>query len=315
MRIVLSGTGSRLAGKTLTNDDLSKMVDTSDEWISTRTGIRERHVITEEESMVSLAGAAAREALADAGITGEELGLIVVGTSTADKRLPSTACELQPILGAKDCICMDVSSACSGFVYSLSVAYSMMHSLGIRYAMVVGGDVVSREMDWKDRTTCVLFGDAAGAAVLKAEEGEGTSGILSFDLGADGYKGQALYDNSYGEERLIHMDGQAVFKFALRRVPVSIQKVMERAGVTKEQVDLFVLHQANLRILDAVSKKLEIPSEKIPHNLERTGNTSAGSVPLLLDELIKGGRIKKGDLLVLSGFGAGLTWGSVVVRV
>ena len=181
--------------------------------------------------------------------------------------------------------------------------------------MVVGGDVVSREMDWKDRTTCVLFGDAAGAAVLKAEEGEGTSGILSFDLGADGYKGQALYDNSYGEERLIHMDGQAVFKFALRRVPVSIQKVMERAGVTKEQVDLFVLHQANLRILDAVSKKLEIPSEKIPHNLERTGNTSAGSVPLLLDELIKKGRIKKGDLLVLSGFGAGLTWGSAVVRV
>ena len=313
MKIALAGTGSKLPSKILTNDDLSKIVDTSDEWISQRTGIKKRHIICENENLVSLAFEAGKEALRSADIEGKDLGLIIVGTSTQDKRLPNTACELQPLLGAKDCACMDVSSACSGFIYALSIAYSMMNTLDIDYALVVGGDVLSREMDWTDRTTCVLFGDGVGAAVLKKADIE--AGFLSFDIGADGSKGFALYDNSYGDDRYIRMDGQEVFKFSVRTVPNSIKNAIEKAGVNKDDIDVFLLHQANLRILEAVSKKLEIPLEKLPHNLENTGNTSAGSIPLLLDEVIKKGIAKKGDLILLCGFGAGLTWGSCVLRL
>ena len=267
----------------------------------------------EGENLVSLAFEAGKEALKSANVEGKDLGLIIVGTSTQDKRLPNTACELQPLLGASDCACMDVSSACSGFVYALSIAYSMMNTLDIDYALVVGGDVLSREMDWTDRTTCVLFGDGVGAAVLKKSDNE--AGFLSFDIGADGSKGFALYDNSYGDDRYIRMDGQEVFKFTIRTVPHSIEKAVKRAGVHKDDIDVFLLHQANLRILEAVSKKLDIPLEKLPHNLERTGNTSAGSIPLLLDEAVKKGIAKKGDLILLCGFGAGLTWGTCVLRL
>lgn len=313
MKIALAGTGSKLPSKVLTNGDLSKIVDTSDEWISQRTGIKQRHIIGKNENLVSLVLEAGREALKSAGIDGKDLGLIIVGTSTQDKRLPNTACELQPLLGASGCACIDVSSACSGFIYALSIAYSMMNTSDIKYTLVAGGDVLSREMDWTDRTTCVLFGDGAGAAVLKKEDGE--TGFLSFDIGADGSKGFALYDNSYGENRLIRMDGQEVFKFTVRTVPVSIENAIKKAGVKKEDIDVFLLHQANLRILEAVSKKLDIPLEKLPHNLENTGNTSAGSIPILLDEVLKKGVAKKGNLILLCGFGAGLTWGSCVLRL
>ena len=313
MKIVLAGTGSKLPSKMLTNDDLAKIVDTSDEWISQRTGIRQRYIIGENENLVSLSYEAAKGALKMSGIEGKDLGLIVVGTSTQDKRFPNTACELQHLLGASQCACMDVSSACSGFVYALSVAYSMMNTLDIKYALVVGGDVLSREVDWSDRTTCVLFGDGAGAAVLKKDEGD--AGFLSFDIGADGSKGSALYDNSYGEDRFIRMDGQEVFKFTIRTVPISIENAIKNAGVSKDDIDVFILHQANLRILEAVSKKLDIPLEKLPHNLGKTGNTSAGSIPVLLDEVLREGIAKKGDLILLCGFGAGLTWGSCVLRL
>ena len=188
-----------------------------------------------------------------------------------------------------------------------------MNTLDIKYALVVGGDVLSREVDWSDRTTCVLFGDGAGAAVLKKDEGD--AGFLSFDIGADGSKGSALYDNSYGEDRFIRMDGQEVFKFTIRTVPISIENAIKNAGVSKDDIDVFILHQANLRILEAVSKKLDIPLEKLPHNLGKTGNTSAGSIPVLLDEVLREGIAKKGDLILLCGFGAGLTWGSCVLRL
>lgn len=313
MKIVLAGTGSKLPSKVLTNDDLARIVDTSDEWISQRTGIKQRRIVDENENLVSLSYEAAKEALKESKIEGKDLGLIVVGTSTPDKRFPNTACEIQALLGVSECVGIDVSAACSGFVYALSVAYSMMNTLDIKNALVVGGDVLSRELDWSDRSTCVLFGDGAGAAVLKKEDGE--SGFISFDIGSDGGKGAALYDNAYGEDRFIKMDGQEVFKFTIRTVPLSIENAIKKAGVTKEDINLFILHQANLRILEAVSKKLDIPMEKLPHNLENTGNTSGGSIPILLDEVIKKGMAKKGDLILLCGFGAGLTWGSCVLKL
>ena len=313
MKIVLAGTGSKLPSKVLTNDDLAQIVDTDDEWISQRTGIKQRRIIDENETLVSLSYEAAKKALKMSGIEGKNIGLIVVGTSTPDKRFPNTACEIQALLGAGECACMDVSAACSGFVYALSVAYSMMNTLDIEYALVVGGDALSRELDWSDRTTCVLFGDGAGAVVLKKDSGD--CGFLSFDMGADGSKGAALYDNAYGNNRFIKMDGQEVFKFTIRTVPLSIENAIKKAGVCKEDIDLFILHQANLRILEAVSKKLDIPMEKLPHNLENTGNTSGGSIPVLLDEVIRKGMAKKGDLILLCGFGAGLTWGSCVLKL
>ena len=281
MEILLVGSGSALPEKIVSNDDLAKIVDTSDEWISTRTGIKERR-ICEKESLSALSTLAAKRALDAAKVDAEDIDLIVAGTTTADKSFPGCACEVQAGIGAS-------------------------HAGGYRSALVLGADAFSRVLDWSDRSTCVLFGDGAGAVVLKAKESERVvDGILGTKLGSDGSRGDSLVREAFGENPYVKMCGQEVFKFAVRTV--------ERANITKKEVDWYILHQANERIIQSVAKKLEEAMEKFPMNLSKVGNTSGASVAILLDEEIRSGRIQKGDVLVLSGFGAGLTWGATVIK-
>ncbi len=313
MDIVLSGSGSALPQKKLTNDELSKIVYTSDEWIRSRTGIGSRHICEKEESLSFLASAAAKKALEMAESSKDEIELIVAGTSSSDRNFPGCACEVQALIEAKQAVCFDVSAACSGFIYAMHIADSMMRASGYKKALVIGADALSRHIDWSDRTTCVLFGDGAAAAVLTAGE-FGGRGILAAKLGSDGNKGSVLTCGSIKEDKLLYMDGSEVFKFATRKVPENMLEVINQSGLSKEDIKLFILHQANERIIQKVAKRLDLPLEKFPMNLEYTGNTSGASVPLLLDELIREGRIKKGDNVLLSGFGAGLTWGALIFR-
>ena len=321
MRAKIIGTGSYLPEKIATNDFLSTIVDTTDEWISSRTGIRSRHIATGDETTASMAYEAAKKALNDAGMKPEEIELIIVATCTADTLVPSTACDIQGRLGAVNAAAFDLNAACSGFVYALNTADAFFQCGTYKNALLVGVETLSRIVNWKDRTVCVLFGDGAGAAVVKAEE----SGLIATDMGSDGSKSESLIvknrenNNPFepGEKPMdyLYMDGSAVFKFAVRVVPKSIQTVLQKAGLTTGDVDWFLLHQANLRINQAISRKLHVPIEKMPHNMDHCGNTSGASVPLLLDEVRKNGQVKSGQTIVLAGFGAGLTWASAVLTL
>ncbi len=300
--------------KIVTNDDLSKSIDTSDEWIFSRTGIRQRHIAGEDEGFAEFGEKAARAAMEMAGVSPEEIGLIIVGTATDGNVTPSAACQIQALLGAVNAFCFDLNAACSGFLYSLRTAEALMRTGSGSTALVIGGDLVSRYVDWQDRTTCVLFGDAVGAVVLKATEDAAQGDILGTVLGADGVKGCNLVCRTDPDDHFIRMNGQEVFRFAVRTVPVSISQVLERTGITKEQVRYYILHQANARIIESVAKYLKEPIEKFPMNLSDTANTSAGSIPALLDRMNREGRLERGACLVLAGFGGGLTWGASVIR-
>lgn len=318
------GTGSCLPEQVVSNDDLSKIMDTSDEWISSRTGIRERR-LAKEETTASMSAAAAKKALEDAGIKAEEVDLIIVGTITGDHVTPSTACEVQAQIGAVNAAAFDINAACSGFMFALHTAHVYLQSGIYRTAVVLGAETLSKIMDWNDRSTCVLFGDGAGAAVLRSyEEAEGSRGILTFEQQSDGARGMVLacgdrknnnpLVQNPKELSYVHMDGQEVYKFAVSTVPASIQRVLEQAEVESGEIKYFVLHQANIRIIQSVAKRLKQEEEKFPLSLDHCGNISAASVPILLDEMNRKGMLQKGDKIVMSGFGGGLTWASTVIE-
>ena len=318
------GTGSCLPEKIITNADLEKIVDTSDEWIVTRTGIRERRIAGREVATSDLATGAARRALEDAGLSSEEIDLIIVATVTPDMNFPSTACIVQNNIGAHRAAAFDLEAACSGFIYALVVADQFIKSGMYKHILVIGAECLSKFVNWKDRNTCVLFGDGAGAVVVsRVEEGYG---FLSQCLGADGSGGHLLTVGAGGsrkpasietveqEMHYIHMDGSEVFKFAVRIMASSAEEAVEKAGLTKADIDLMVPHQANIRIIDAARKRMELDPDKIVVNLDRYGNMSAASIPVALDEAWKAGRIKKGDHILMVAFGGGLTWSSCVLK-
>lgn len=331
MRII--GTGSCLPLNVVTNDDLSKIMDTSDEWISSRTGIKERR-LAKEETTASMAAEASQKALKNAGVGADEIDLIIVGTITGDYVTPSTSCEVQAKLGAANAVAFDVNAACSGFMFALHTAYVYLQSGIYKTALIVGAETLSKIMDWNDRSTCVLFGDGAGAAVVRTYadgksgeremEGRGRGGLLAFTQGSDGAKGSVLacrdrvnnnplIQNPY-ELGYVSMDGQEVYKFAVSTVPSSIIKVLEMSQLKTEDIKYFVLHQANIRIIQSVAKRLKVSEDKFPLSLDHCGNISAASVPILLDEMNQKGMLRPGDKIVMSGFGAGLTWGTAVIE-
>jgi 3-oxoacyl-[acyl-carrier-protein] synthase-3 len=315
------GTGSYLPEKVLTNADLEKMVDTNDEWIVSRSGIRERHIAADGETTGDLAYQAALRALEAAGVAPSELDLVILGTTTPDIVFPSTACLVQHRLGANGCPAFDVNAACSGFIYALSVADSMIRSGAAKTALVMGAETLSRMVDWTDRATCVLFGDAAGAVVLRADT---TPGILSTHLHADGGKKELLY-NPVGVSTgfradlpncgvKVMMAGSDVFKHAVKALDSVVDETLAANGLEKSDLDWLIPHQANLRIIEATAKRLQMSMDRVIVTVDRTGNTSAGSVPLALDEAIRSGQVKRGELLLLEAFGGGFTWGSALVR-
>jgi 3-oxoacyl-[acyl-carrier-protein] synthase III len=306
--------GFHVPGHTLSNSDLEKFLDTSDEWIMTRTGIRNRHICTKEESMAyELGGRAAAAALARAHKSAPDIDGIVCATFSPDYFFPSTACKIQEFLGCKNAFCFDVSAACAGFVYALSVADAMIVSGRCKTMLVVGTEITSKTLDWKDRSTCILFGDGAGAVVIEQGDSE-SRGILSTHLRSNGGLSDILSIAAWGESRYMKMNGNEVFKHAVRLMADSTEKCLAQAGLSVRDIDLFIPHQANIRIIDAVGRKLKIPGEKIVINLERYGNTSSASIPIALDEAWTAGRIREGSVVVFSAVGGGLVWGSAVVR-
>ena len=315
-RSVVAGVGSALPRRRVTNEELAATVDTSDEWIVERTGIRNRYIAGEGETTGTLAIAAAREALASAGVEPAEIGLIVLATATPDQTFPSTATKVQAALGIDDCIAFDVHAVCTGFLYALSVADSMLRSGNAAKALVIGAETFSRILDWEDRATCVLFGDGAGALVLSAEET--TSGILATKLHADGRHNDLLFvdggPSTTGTVGKLRMKGREVFRHAVVNLAGVLTEVLSSAGLTAADVDWVVPHQANARILDATAKKLGLPREKVVMTVDRHANTSAASVPLAFDTAIRDGRIKSGDIVVLEAMGGGFTWGAAALR-
>ena len=317
----IAGTGSYLPEKILTNDDLAKIVDTSDEWIAARTGIRQRHIAAEGETTGDLAYYAAVRAMEAAGVDARELDLIVLGTTTPDLVFPSTACLLQHRLGAEGCAAFDVNAACSGFVYALTVADKFIRSGAARTVLVVGSETLTRMVDWTERTTCVLFGDGAGAVVLKADD---ETGILSTHLHADGGKKELLWNPvgvSVGFKEgapnagvRINMAGSEVFKHAVKALDSVVEETLEANGLDRHDIDWLIPHQANLRIIEATAKRLDMPMERVVVTVDKHGNTSSGSVPLALDAGIRSGAIKRGQLVLLEAFGGGFTWGSALLR-
>lgn len=319
MKARILGTGSYLPERCLTNDDLARWLDTSDAWIRERTGIGSRRL--SEVGTAAMAVKAAEAALENSGVSAGEVDWILAGTMTPDYFCPSVSCQVQAALGAERAACMDISAACSGFLFALSAAQAYLASGMAETVLVIGADSMSKVVDWEDRGTCVLFGDGAGAAVVRA----GDAGILAVDMGCRGGKGMALscpavplqnpaVQAAGPAKSVIQMDGQEIFKFAVRTVPDTVGRALAAAGVAAEEISYFIFHQANRRILQSVAKSLGIPLEKVPMNMERTGNLSAASVPVLLDELNRSGRLARGEKLVLAGFGAGLSWGSVVLE-
>jgi 3-oxoacyl-[acyl-carrier-protein] synthase-3 len=310
----------------LTNHDLEKMVDTTDEWILQRTGIRERHIVDPGVATSDLAKEAALKAIAAAGLTPEDIGLIVVGTVTPDMMFPSTACLLQHKIGAHHAWGFDLSAACSAFTYSLTAASQIVASGGVEHALVIGADVMSSIIDYTDRSTCVLFGDGAGACVVSAAKDSHEGAILDFEHEIDGSGGPSLCMPAGGslrppshqtvDERLhyVKQEGQAVFKFAVRKTEEISRRILERNGLTPGDLNLFVSHQANRRIIQSASEKLGVPPEKVIINIERFGNTTAATIPLALNDAVTSGRLKKGDLALLASVGAGFTVGAVLVR-
>ncbi|MBD5466095.1 MAG: ketoacyl-ACP synthase III [Lachnospiraceae bacterium] len=319
MTTSIIGTGRCLPDNIVTNDDLSKIMDTSDEWIASRTGIRKRH-IAKEETTATMSAEAAKRALQQAGLKPEEIDLIIVGTITGDYVTPSTACEVQRLIGADNAVAFDVNAACSGFMFALNTAHVYLQSGIYKNALIIGAETLSKIMDWNDRSTSVLFGDGAGAAVVT----RGETGLLSFTQGSDGAKGMVLacknrsnnnpLINTSKELEYTYMDGQEVYKFAVSKVPESIKKVLAEANLKTDDIACFILHQANIRIIQSVAKRLKVSEEKFPISLDHCGNISAGSVPILLDEVNEKGMLKKGDKIVMAGFGAGLTWSACVME-
>lgn len=317
------GIGSSAPGKVLSNFDFEKMIDTSDEWIRTRTGISERRIAAPDVASSDLAYEASIKALKDANMEIDDIDGIIVGTITPDHIFPSTACMLQSRLGAKKAFAFDLLAGCSGFIYALHVGKGMIQGGTNKNLLVVGAETLSKIMNYNDRTTCILFGDGAGAAVLSASD---TPGIMSSCIGANGDFWDMLWMPAGGsrmptsEETLkngdhfLRMEGREVFKEAVKALQSSSLKAIEMAAITPDEIDLLIPHQANYRIIDAVRKRLELPEEKVFSNLDRYGNTSSASVPIALDEAVKSGRLKKGAIVVISAFGAGFTWGASVVR-
>ncbi len=322
------GTGSYMPEKVLTNDDLSKIVDTSDEWITTRTGIRERRIAAEDQATSDMAAEAARRALADAGISAEEVNLIVVATVTPDMFFPSTACFVQKKIGATNAVCFDISAACSGFLYALQVARHFINTGNRSTALVIGAEKLSSLINWQDRNTCVLFGDGAGAVVIRRaeEETDAPGRVLSTVMGSDGNLADLLKvpgggsacpitaENALSRPNTIHMEGRETFKHAVTRMCQASEQALEMAGLKKEDITLIIPHQANLRIIQAIADRLGLPHDKAFINLDKYGNTSAATIPVALDEANRAGRLKRGDILLLVAFGGGFTWASSVVR-
>lgn len=317
----IAGTGSYLPDKVLTNADLERLVETSDEWIVSRTGIRERHIAAEGETTGDLALHAARRALEAAGVAATEIDLIVLGTTTPDLVFPSTACLLQHRLGANGCMAFDVNAACSGFMYALGIADKFIRSGTVRTALVVGSETLSRMTDWTDRQTCVLFGDGAGAVVLKASD---EAGILSTHLHADGGHKDLLYgpvgvSTGFRAEEpncgvTIRMSGNEVFKVAVKTLDRVVDETLEANRLDKSAIDWLIPHQANLRIIQATAKRLDMPMDRVIVTVDKHGNTSSGSVPLALDYAVRSGKVQRGQLLLLEAFGGGFTWGSALIR-
>jgi 3-oxoacyl-[acyl-carrier-protein] synthase-3 len=313
------GTGSYLPEKVLTNADIEKIVDTTSEWIVERTGIHRRHIAAEHETALTMAESAARQAMAVAGITPADIGMIIIATTTPEKMFPSTACLLQHRLGIAGCPAFDLNStACAGFVYALSIADQFIRNGQVKHALVIGSEVMSRVVDWTDRTTCVLFGDGAGAVVLGPSE---EPGILSTHLHADGtYKDVLSLPVSLGkpgvaeEDPYITMTGNQLFKLAVNILGDLFDETLKANGLVKADVDWLVPHQANIRIIQAMAKKLDLPLERVAITLEDQGNTSSASIPLALDKAIRDGRIKRGETLLFEGFGGGLAWGSALIK-
>lgn len=323
IRSEIIGFGHYLPEKVLTNDDMAKIVETSDEWISTRTGIKSRHIAAEGELTSDLCLKAAEMAMKNAGVKAEDLDLIVVGTITPDNTFPAVATKIASRMGARPgTIAFDLSAACSGFVYSLTMADNMIRLGQIKTALVIGAETLSRITDWSDRNTCVLFGDGAGAAVVRASEGEGTvadRGILSTHLFADG----SQYDNlvcsggvsATKDAGFIMMNGKEVFKMAIGCLTQAAETVAAQAGIQVTDIDWLLPHQANLRIIEGVGHKLNLPAEKVIVTIDHQANTSAASIPLALSETVNSGKIKKGDLVLLNSMGGGFTWGGVLLRI
>lgn len=318
MSIEILGTGSYVPTTRVTNNDLAQMMDTSDEWIVSRTGIRERR-ISSKETTTEMSVEAGRRALNDSGKKAEEIDMIVVATLSGDYATPNTACQVQATLGAVHAFCFDLSAACSGFVFALNTVKAYMETGLVNTALVIGAETLSKMVDWEDRSTCVLFGDGAGAVVVGKKEG-----LYETIMGSDGSRGLAL---TCGERKLnnplIHqgkemsqvaMNGQEVFRFSVSTAPSCIKEVLEKAGVKQEDIRYFILHQANLRIIKSVAKRLKEPEEKFPVNVGVRGNTSGASIPILLDEMNRDGKLKQGDKLILCGFGGGLTWGVILLE-
>ena len=319
MAIRILGTGSYLPEKVVTNDELAQVMDTSDEWISSRTGIRSRHISIADTS-TTMAVKAAKKALEDGGVKPEELDHIFVATLSGDHATPSTSCEVQKEIGAVNAVCMDLNAACSGFVYALNTAMAYAKAGMGRKMLLNGVETLTKIMDWSDRSTCVLFGDGAGSVVVEADP----SRKIYIDAGSDGMKGDVLTceerhlnnllvkDDSPMQQ--VQMDGQEVFKFAVRIIPKSVNKILDAAGVSKDEIKYYILHQANRRIIEAAARRLKEPIEKFPMNVDHCANTSSATIPILLDEVHRNGMLKAGDKIILSGFGGGLTWGSVYLE-
>ena len=316
-RIGITGLGTHVPERVLTNDELARIVDTSDEWIRERTGIRERRVAAEEEALTDIALPAAQEALEDAGVTGGDIDLLVCATVTPDMMFPTSSALLADALGAGEAGAYDLLAGCTGFVYALAQAYGMLASGLSRRALVVGGDVLSKILDWEDRSTLVLFGDGAGAVVMEPVD---HGGFLGFELGADGAGGVSLWLPGSGSrrfedpDRFVKMNGREVFKFATRVMVYSAAQILSQCGKTVDDVDVYIPHQANKRIIDYAAVKLGIPEAKTVVNVDRFGNTSSGSIPLALTDARAEGRLRDGALVLMTGMGAGLTWGSALIE-
>jgi 3-oxoacyl-[acyl-carrier-protein] synthase-3 len=319
LRAILAGTGSALPRTRVSNAELATRVDTSDEWIVERTGIRFRHIAEPDETTATLGADAARQALAAAGLEPADIGLIIVATATPDNTFPASATKVQALLGIPDCIAFDVAAVCSGFLYAVSVADSMLRTGATKHALVIGSETFSRILDWEDRTTCVLFGDGAGAVVLSAKDVDDGRGILATRLHAEGKYADMLYvdggPSTTGTVGHVRMQGREVFRHAVTNLASVLGEVMADVGLSAESIDWVVPHQANKRIIDATAKKLGLPAERVVLTVDQHANTSAASVPLALDLAVRDGRIKRGDLVVLEAMGGGFTWGAAVLRV
>lgn len=329
VEVQIIGTGSYLPERVLTNEEISKVVETDDEWIRSRTGIGERRISTGENTS-DIAAKAAFAALENANLTPEEIDLIIVATATPDCYTPATACIVQNIIGAKNAVCFDISAACSGFIYGLNIAEQFLRGGSMKNALVIGAETLSKILDWNDRGTCVLFGDGAGAAVVKAGK---EKGILANHMGSDGrgsnllkcnaapveinnpiLRKEVLGDRVTGSTGYLFMEGKEIFKFAVKVMEETIEKLLEKAKLNIDDIDYIIPHQANLRIIDYTIKKLNIDKEKFYVNLQNYGNTSGGSIPIALDEMNKKGLLRKGQNILMVGFGGGLTWGGTLVK-